>query len=155
VIFSTYCSAAGAGGRLEWRVEQQHRAAKNYCLGSELSRKTTGLSASGQQTRAIGSSLQGNRPLKRSVVINGNIELNAHAHMPSGQVPSETTQVRPTWNPEGHFPPPMISTISTRTSVPILSTPLPPRCASFCTIIVRWTHADYCFPVRIKCLGLL
>jgi hypothetical protein len=94
--------------------------------GSGVNWKTTGLSASGQQTRANGSSRQGNRPLKRSVVINGNIALNAQAHIPSGQNPSDTIQVRPTSSPEGHFPEPIICTISTRTAVPILSATLPP-----------------------------
>ena len=107
-------------------VGQQQPSLALHCQGSGVSRKTTGLSASGQQTRASGSSRQGNRPLKRSVVRNGRIALNAHAHMPSGHSPSETIQVRPILNPEGHFPQPIISTISTRTAVPILSATLPP-----------------------------
>lgn len=97
------------------------------CHGFGVTWKTTGLSASGQQTRASGSWRHGNRPSKRSVVMNGSIALNANAHRPSGHSPSATIQVRPISNPEGHLPLPMMSTISIRTSVPIFSATFPPH----------------------------
>jgi len=79
----------------------------------------------GQQTRASGSSRQGNRPSKRSVVINGSIELKAHAHMPPDTIRQILSRYADLESgralPTTHY-----SMISTRTAVPILSTIFPP-----------------------------